>query len=376
MPFVNEMLDSFANKKESQGETNSARDSGNLGKEESTGAKLKTRFRFDVDKVMALLRMRIAGQEETLNAMRDMLNLVRADITDPLRPLYIALFLGPTGVGKTEVVRILAEGIHGSPDAVCRVDMNTLTQDHYAASLTGAPPGYVGSKEGITLLDKEKIEGSYSAPGIVLLDEVEKASDTVIQTLLNVFDNGVMTVASGQQTINFRNSMIFMTSNIGSNELQVELKSRLARKPEDPNGGPNSLKENFDVIRDRLEDAFRPEFLNRIDEIISFNWLTPKTLDDIIAIELGKLNRRVARFHYEVRIDNATLSLIRRKGYDPSYGARAIKRAIRRYVEVPLSAYLIRQESRHVDSLGEATSNKVIIGVNHNDSIVFEEWKG
>ncbi|MHB1419947.1 MAG: AAA family ATPase [Bacillota bacterium] len=160
---------------------------------------LETRFQIDIEQVMKHLRNKIFGQSAALTAIEDMLKIVKADVGEPDTPLYIAMFLGPTGVGKTETIKILAEAIHGSHEALCRVDMNTLALDHYAAALTGAPPGYVGSKEGATILDKEKIEGSFSKPGIILFDEIEKASPQVIQTLLNIFDNGIMNMASGEQ---------------------------------------------------------------------------------------------------------------------------------------------------------------------------------
>src|SRR5690606_32324507 len=125
-----------------------------------------------------------------------------------------SLLLGPTGVGKTEVVRLIAEAIHGQPDAFCRIDMNTLAQEHYAAALTGAPPGYVGSKEGTTLFDAEAIAGTFSRPGIVLFDELEKASTEVLRSLLNVLDSGRLTLSGGGRTLDFRNCLIFMTSNV------------------------------------------------------------------------------------------------------------------------------------------------------------------
>ena len=350
---------------------------------------LVTRFRFNVEQVMAHLHAHIAGQEEVLQEIHSMLRLVSADITDPARPLYVTLLLGPTGVGKTELVRTLAEAIHGSRDAFCRVDMNTLSQEHYAASLTGAPPGYVGSKEGVTVLDKGKIEASFSAPGIVLFDEVEKASETVILTLLNVLDNGLMTVASGQQVINFRNALIFMTSNVGVRELQQFAKQEFLGLNEDEppvrqenhveDHGASALtlratsEQNRKLIETRLEEAFSPEFLNRIDTIITFNWLTAESVTAIIEMELARLNKRLQRHRCHICLDDSALSFIRDVGFDVRFGARALKRAIRRHVEIPLADFLLDNQP-HISQSAESVSEKIhLIGFRDHHTIRFRE---
>lgn len=337
MPFINDMLRSFEQKR---GDTESVVE---VGKESPAPSKIVTRFTFDIEAVMRHLRSRMVGQDEALNAIEQMLRLVRADLVDPSRPLYICLFVGPTGVGKTEIVRLLAEAIHGSRETFCRVDMNTLSQEHYAASLTGAPPGYVGSREGATILDKEKIEGTFSKPGIVLFDEVEKASNAVLQTLLNVFDNGIMVVASGQLTINFRNTLIFMTSNIGAREIQEYAKRRAQswlrrwRKL----GGALNRQTTQEIIQRELENRFFPEFLNRIDDIITFNWIDESLIQDIILLEINRLNERLVRHGCTIRLDPSLISHLARTGFDKRYGARSLKRTIRRYVEVPLAQYLL-----------------------------------
>lgn len=182
---------------------------------------LISRFTFDLGLVEAELRAAIIGQDESIKELLDILKVVRADIGDPRKPLATVLFCGPTGVGKTETVRTLARALYGDADAFCRIDMNTLAQEHYAAALTGAPPGYVGSKEGTTILDQEKIEGTRNLPGLVLFDELEKASNEVVLALMNVFDNGLLTVASGEKTYSFRNALVFMSSNLGARELMA-----------------------------------------------------------------------------------------------------------------------------------------------------------
>lgn len=325
MPFITDQVNSFDDQSVSKGHSSNTLD--------KTADKLPlvSRFRYDTTRIMAWLRSRMAGQDEVLNGVRDMLDLVRADIGDPTRPLFIALLLGPTGVGKTELVRLLAEAIHGKRDAFCRIDMNTLSQDHYAASLTGAPPGYAGSKEGLTILDKTSIEGTYSTPGIVLFDEVEKASPMVTQTLLNIFDNGIMTVASGQQTINFRNSLIFMTSNVGAKTLQDAIKHAEDKREAIQHLGIQ------DIIDEGLEERFSPEFINRIDEIVVFHWITPTAAHHIIDMEIHRLNQRVARYGVTLALTDEARTWLQSEGHDLRYGARALKRTIRRHVEVPLA---------------------------------------
>ena len=174
----------------------------------------QNRYSFTPEEVRGELEKTIFGQKNTINLLVDIMKVTCVGLSDPRKPLASILFTGPTGVGKTESVRSVARAVHGTSEALCRIDMNTLSQEHYAASFSGSPPGHVGSKEGMTLLDQEKIEGSSSLPGIVLFDELEKASNEVVLALMNVLDNGILTVASGERTISFRNSIIFMTSNI------------------------------------------------------------------------------------------------------------------------------------------------------------------
>ncbi len=183
----------------------------------------KPRFHFEPHDVMQRLKQRIIGQEAALDEIEKMLHVVKADFSSPERPLSVTLMLGPTGVGKTETVRLISEVIYGRPDAFCRIDMNTLAQEHYAAAITGAPPGYVGSKEGHSLFDEVAIAGSHTRPGIVLFDELEKASTEVLRGLMNVLDSGKLTLTSGTKTIDFRNCMIFMTSNVGAQAAQQYL---------------------------------------------------------------------------------------------------------------------------------------------------------
>lgn len=323
MPFINERLE--ANRETI--EQNRA----------AAGPVRASRFRFEPDVVMSRLREKIVGQDEALAAMESMLVRVKADIGEDHRPLAVHLFLGPTGVGKTETVRLMAEAIHGNRDGLCRIDMNTLAQEHYAAALTGAPPGYVGSKEGHSLFDLEKVQGSFSKPGIVLFDEIEKASKEVVRTLLNVLDTGRLVFPSGNREIDFRNTLIFMTSNAGALDAEAHhhryqrgWRRWLGLSPKDG-----------EAIRDiALRRHFDPEFLNRIDHILTYNNLTNNWLDALLDIELAGLNKRLARKHAEVTLSPRLRAELCR-GYDSRFGAREMLRAFRQRLEPAVARALL-----------------------------------
>lgn len=324
MPFINERLE--ANRETV--ERNRA----------AQGPVRASRFRFEPDEVMQRLRDQIVGQDTVLASMDAMLWRVKADIGDETRPLAVYLFLGPTGVGKTETVRTLAESIHGNRDGLCRIDMNTLAQEHYAAALTGAPPGYVGSKEGHSLLDPDKVQGSYSKPGIVLFDEIEKASPEVNRTLLNVLDTGRLVLPSGQKEIDFRNTLIFMTSNAGALEAEtLEHRYRTGWRRWLGMPPPDSQS-----LRDRaLRQHFDPEFLNRIDQILTFNHLSDNWLEALLDKELAGLNRRLSRKGAELELDPPVRALLC-EGFDPRYGAREMLRAFRQKLEPGVATALLQ----------------------------------
>lgn len=323
MPFINERLE--ANQ-----------EAVDLQKAETRPLRA-SRFRFEPDTVMERLRSRIVGQDEVLAAMAAMLVRVKADIGEDHRPLAVHLFLGPTGVGKTETARLIAEAIHGDRESLCRIDMNTLAQEHYAAALTGAPPGYVGSKEGHSLFNADKVQGSFSKPGVVLFDEVEKASPEVIRTLLNVLDTGRLVFPSGNREIDFRNALIFLTSNAGATEAadyrqQFDRGWRhwLGLRP-----GPE------DCFREAaLRRHFDPEFLNRIDGIHSFNSLSSDWLDDLLTIELAALDRRLQRKQVTLRVTDEVRRQLRRD-FDDRYGARELRRAVRSQLEPALASAML-----------------------------------
>jgi ATP-dependent Clp protease ATP-binding subunit ClpA len=344
MPFINDMIADTEQKNKNMAalQAENSSESDVIKSHLSNSADLNSRFRFDIDAVMKSLRSEIIGQDQALLAVEDMLKVVRADITDPRRPLYTALFLGPTGVGKTEIVRAISRSLYGDADAFCRVDMNTLSQEHYAASLTGAPPGYVGAKEGKTIIDQEKLEGQLGLPGIVLLDELEKASKEVLQALLNVFDNGLLTVASGEKTYSFRNAIIFMTSNLAAQDIQ-----KFEEKQNHPVYGlmPRTVsgrKRTVDsLVKKKMMSTFSPEFVNRIDNITIFNWIEKSTVEKIVELEIKRLNRRLKKHNCIVDAEPDVVKFIAGSGFDRQFGARSLRRSVRKILEVPLAEYLL-----------------------------------
>lgn len=356
MPFMTDRLDSVhrdGKLKSALADENSRAISHKAGR---AGASfLNSRFSFDMDVVERELRSSIMGQDTALDEVLEILRVVRADIGDPRKPLASILFCGPTGVGKTETVRTLARALYGDADAMCRIDMNTLAQEHYAASFTGAPPGYVGSKEGTTIFNQEKIEGTRNLPGIVLFDELEKASNEVILALLNVFDNGILTVASGERTFSFRNSIIFMSSNLGARELMSIDETRpglLSRLTGQGNKDRRTLA--HDAVMKALLERFPPEFVNRIDHIDTFNWLGRETMPSLVDVELEHLNRRLRKHNVVLAINEQVRTFLSEEGYDKRFGARELRRAMRRHLEFPLATFLLNPNSvmSTVDGIG------------------------
>ncbi|WP_397544163.1 AAA family ATPase [Roseovarius salis] len=312
------------------------------GDGETSSHALKTRFTFDTAQVEAELRAAIIGQDESLEQILEILKVVRADIGDPRKPLATILLCGPTGVGKTETVRTIARAFYGDADAFCRIDMNTLSQEHYAAALTGAPPGYVGSKEGTTILDQELIEGTRNLPGLVLFDELEKASNEVALALMNAFDNGLLTVASGEKTYSFRNALVFMSSNLGARELMDADKAGvrgLWQRMRAP--GRTRRERAHDIAMKSLLDRFPPEFVNRIDHVDTFNWISREMMPSLVDVELARLNRRLRKHDMELRLTGTVREFLSSVGYDKRFGARGLRRAMRRHLEFPLARFLL-----------------------------------
>ena len=304
-----------------------------------------SRFSFDPEKIMQHVRSHIIGQQAALDEIENMLITVKADFNAPTRPLAVTLMLGPTGVGKTETVRLIAEAIHGKPDAFCRIDMNTLAQEHYAAALTGAPPGYVGSKEGNTLFDESQIQGSFTKPGIVLFDEIEKASTEVIRGLLNVLETGTLKLTAGTKMLDFKNCLIFMTSNVAAKDAQTRLR-QLEKLPKVFQQVARLIKLDDQQITERaLFKKFDPEFLNRIERILHYQAVDADVAPTLVALELKKLNQRLQKQSRSVELTTAATQFLS-TGHDIRFGARGLGRRFRTLVEPALARHLMQ----HLDA--------------------------
>ena len=271
---------------------------------------------------------RVIGQREAITAVANAVRRARAGLQDPDRPLGSFIFLGPTGVGKTELARSLAEFLFDSEQAMIRIDMSEYMEKHSVARLIGAPPGYVGYDEGGMLTEAVR-RRPYS---VILLDEIEKAHPDVFNVLLQVLDDGRMTDGKGR-TVDFKNSILIMTSNLGSHIIM-----ELAQTD------PETMRRQVD---DLLHRQFKPEFLNRIDEIITFHGLTREDLAAIVDIQIRRMAKRLAEHKYKVTLTKEAKQFLVDTGYDPAYGARPLKRAIQRYIEDPLALEIL--ESRFAE---------------------------
>jgi ATP-dependent Clp protease ATP-binding subunit ClpB len=252
----------------------------------------------------------------------------RAGVKDPKRPIGSFIFLGPTGVGKTELSRALAEALFDSEESMVRLDMSEYQERHTVSRLVGAPPGYVGFEEGGQLTEAVRRK-PYS---VVLFDEIEKAHADVFNTLLQILDDGRLTDAQGR-TVNFRNTVIIMTSNIGSVHL-LDGVTDSGEIPEDVRG----------MVWAELRAHFRPEFLNRVDETVLFKPLTLEEIEQIVDLQIVDLRKRVADRRMEVQLTDAARELIAREGYDPVYGARPLRRFVQREVETRIGRALLSGE--------------------------------
>jgi len=277
----------------------------------------------------AILHERVIGQDEAVQAVADAVIRARAGLKDPKRPIGSFIFLGPTGVGKTELARALAESMFDSEENMVRLDMSEYMEKHAVARLIGAPPGYVGYDEGGQLTEAVRRK-PYC---VVLFDEIEKAHVDVFNTLLQILDDGRLTDSQGR-TVDFKNTIIIMTSNIGSRHL-IENAS-------EKSGEIN--EKTRDAVMAEMRGHFRPEFLNRVDEIVLFKPLTLKEIERIVDLQLNLLRGRLADRHIELELTDTAKELLARRGYDPLYGARPLKRVIQREFETKLSRALLKGE--------------------------------
>ncbi|MGI8744698.1 MAG: ATP-dependent chaperone ClpB [Bryobacteraceae bacterium] len=277
------------------------------------------------------LHKRVIGQDEAVLAVAEAVMRARSGLKDPNKPIGSFIFLGPTGVGKTELARALAEFLFDNERAMIRIDMPEYQEKHSVARLIGAPPGYVGYEEGGQLTESVR-RHPYS---VVLFDEIEKAHPDVFNVLLQILDDGRLTDGQGR-TVDFKNTIVIMTSNVGSPRI-LDYKGSFAGE------GYIRMK---DAVLEELRHHFRPEFLNRIDEIIVFHALSEEHLKQIVEIQLAGLRRRLAERHIEIELSDRARSFLVRSGYDANYGARPLKRAIQREIETPLARRILAGEVR------------------------------
>ena len=297
-----------------------------------TGIPVSKMLEGERDKLLRMedsLHQRVVGQDEAVKAVADAIRRSRAGLSDPNRPNGSFLFLGPTGVGKTELCKALAEFLFDSADAMVRIDMSEFMEKHSVARLIGAPPGYVGYEEGGYLTEAIR-RRPYS---VILLDEVEKAHPDVFNILLQVLDDGRLTDGQGR-TVDFRNCVIVMTSNLGSNLIQE-------MSTEDTEQSYTQMKA---AVMGVVQAQFRPEFINRLDELVVFHSLGKAHIREIARIQTEYLARRLADREISIEIDEAALDLLGDVGFDPVYGARPLKRAIQQQLENPLAQKILSGE--------------------------------
>jgi ATP-dependent Clp protease ATP-binding subunit ClpC len=300
-----------------------------------TGVPLQRMEQKETQKLLAMeaeLRQRVVGQDEAVTAISKALRRSRADLKDPKRPIGSFVFLGPTGVGKTFLARTLAEFMFGDSDALIQIDMSEYMEKFTASRLIGSPPGYVGYEEGGQLSEAVR-RRPYS---VVLFDEVEKAHPDVMHLLLQILEEGKVTDSLGRK-IDFRNTIIIMTSNAGA---------ELIRRQTTMGFGAPTDSSDYNSMRDKILEetkrVFKPEFLNRLDEIIVFHTLSKPDLLKIVDLEVNKVKRRLKLKEIEIVLDEPAHEFVINKGYDPTYGARPMRRAVERYLEDPLAEELLK----------------------------------
>ncbi|MFT5037221.1 MAG: ATP-dependent Clp protease ATP-binding subunit ClpB [Candidatus Azotimanducaceae bacterium] len=278
------------------------------------------------------LTQRVVGQDRAVNLIGNAVKRSRAGIADPNRPIGSFLFLGPTGVGKTELSKALAEFMFDDQDALLRIDMSEFMEKHSVSKIIGSPPGYVGHEEGGTITERVR-RRPYA---VILLDEIEKAHPEVFNILLQVLDSGHLTDAKGRK-INFKNTIIIMTSNIGAEHID-RMSSFGFKIDKDEEAQYGQAK---DKVMNSLKDFFRPEFLNRLDEIIIFDILTPKTIREIVGLQVEEVRKRLANKEIELSVTDEVLEYLSKAGYDPKFGARPLKRVIQSRILTPVANMMV-----------------------------------
>lgn len=311
-----------------------------------TGIPVKRLVAKEADRLLHIediIHKRVVGQNEGVNAVAKAIRRARAGLKDPKRPIGSFLFLGPTGVGKTELARSLAEAIFGDESAMIRFDMSEYMEKHTVSRMLGAPPGYIGYDEG-GLLTNAVRRKPYA---VILLDEIEKAHPDIFNILLQVLDDGRLTDSQGR-TVDFKNTVIIMTSNAGAFKLQPQKTNTMGfTVNEDKQIKQNAKK----IVMDEVKRQFKPEFLNRIDEIIIFEPLTDKELTQIVTLLLNDVQKRLAEMDIELIIKDEVKSYLLKHGTDTIYGARPLKRAVQRYLQDPLAEQLLQKNIKSMQKI-------------------------
>ena len=319
-----------------------------------TNIPVKQLLKEEADKLVNLeetLHKRIVGQNEAVNAIARAIRRSRVGLKDPKRPAGSFIFLGPTGVGKTEVCKALSETLFGDENSMIRVDMSEFMEKHSVSKLIGSPPGYVGYDDAGQLTEKIR-KKPYS---VILFDEIEKAHPDVFNILLQILEDGILTDAHGRK-VDFKNTVIIMTSNVGAEHFtsgkMLGFSSKESLEQSDENHKSKSL--------DALKSTFRPEFLNRIDEIITFKKLTNGEIKEITVKMLGEIKKRVNLMGVEIEFDDKCVELLSKEGYDPIYGARPLRRAIQRKIEDTFALEMLENKIKKDDKVLATVENDVI----------------
>ncbi len=326
-----------------------------------TGIPVATLLETESEKLLQMedrLSERIIGQKEAIHALADAIRRARSGLKDPKRPIGSFIFIGPSGVGKTELAKALAEFMFDDEDALVRIDMSEYREQHTASRLFGAPPGYVGYEEGGQLTEAVR-RRPYR---VILFDEIEKAHPEVWNSLLQILDDGRLTDGQGR-VVNFRNTVLIMTSNLGT-EFVRKSGSLGFLKAEDS----DEVRQAHQKIEKALKDTFRPEFINRIDEIITFSALTVAEMKEIVVLQMQEIRERLLERGLKVELSAKAANWLAETGYDPAFGARPLKRLLQKHVESPLSVSLLKGEFKPGDT--------ILADVNDENEVIFHVKPG
>ena len=321
-----------------------------------TGVPLKKLETSEMERLLnleAVLHERVVGQEEAIVSVSKAIRRSRSGLKDPKKPTGVFMFLGPTGVGKTELAKTLAEYMFGNDTSLIRIDMSEYMEKFNVSRLVGAPPGYVGYDEGGQLTEQVR-RRPYS---VVLLDEIEKAHQDVFNILLQIMDEGRLTDSQGR-TVDFRNTIIIMTSNLGSEHIN---KSKRTLGFVESESEEQQYKDIKGQVMSAIKKEFKPEFINRLDDVVVFHPLSKKEIKDIIKIQIKELSDRMAENNMSLKLNDKSLEYLLEKGYDPIFGARPLKRAIQKYLEDPLSEKILQGKFKAGDKITVSEKNNKLI---------------